>query len=200
MMLHELSSPRSPEETRSRILAAARTLFAKKGRRGTTTREVAELAGVNEATLFRHFGNKDAMIAAVVTHFCKAVELKELLASLDGDLYGDLSRIALSMASRMEAVRDLILMSLVEEEQGGPEWEAPWRAPAAMKQLLADYMATRVAAGELKGDPAWLARFFVGMVFAQVVGRRPVPTEPSISLEDGMRWSIDVFLNGVRSK
>ncbi|MEO7039366.1 MAG: helix-turn-helix domain-containing protein, partial [Candidatus Elarobacter sp.] len=46
------------EDTRTRILAAARELFERNGTRGTTTREVAERAGVNEATLFRHFGSK----------------------------------------------------------------------------------------------------------------------------------------------
>jgi AcrR family transcriptional regulator len=45
------------EDTRERILVAAREIFEHNGTRGTTTREVAERAGVNEATLFRHFGS-----------------------------------------------------------------------------------------------------------------------------------------------
>ena len=55
------------EETRLRILAAARELYARKGSRGTTTREVAELADVNEATLFCHFGTKGQLLAAMAT-------------------------------------------------------------------------------------------------------------------------------------
>ena len=50
------------EETRNRILAAARAVYEHNGTRGTTTREVAERAGVNEATLFRHFGSKAALL------------------------------------------------------------------------------------------------------------------------------------------
>ena len=46
------------QETRERIFSAAREIFALKGPHGTTTREIADRAGVNEATLFRHFGNK----------------------------------------------------------------------------------------------------------------------------------------------
>ena len=54
------------EDTRLRILAATRTLYASKGSRGTTTREVAILAGVNEATLFRHFGTKTLLLTAML--------------------------------------------------------------------------------------------------------------------------------------
>ena len=62
----------SPDETRARILAAARELFALKGTRGTTTREVADLAGVNEATVFRHFGTKHALLHAMLNQYCES--------------------------------------------------------------------------------------------------------------------------------
>ncbi len=58
------------EETRGKILAAARELFERNGTRGTTTREVAERAGVNEATLFRHFGSKRALLDAMREQAC----------------------------------------------------------------------------------------------------------------------------------
>ena len=54
----------SPEETRERILTATREIIGRKGKRGATTREIADVAGVNEATLFRHFGTKEALLVA----------------------------------------------------------------------------------------------------------------------------------------
>ena len=195
-MLHEIHSPRSPEETRNRILAATRQLFAKKGRRGTTTREIAELAGVNEATLFRHFGNKDALIEACAEHYCQAVQLQELLASLNGDLEADLRRIAQSLYERMDQVRDLIIMSLVEENDT-PVGDAAWRAPAAIRQIVADYMAKRVQSGDLSGDPLLLGRFFMGMIFSLVIGRKKFP-ELEYSTDQIIDFYISVFLNGVR--
>ncbi|HEV3153487.1 MAG TPA: TetR/AcrR family transcriptional regulator [Candidatus Baltobacteraceae bacterium] len=196
-MVNDVHVSRSPEETRGRILAATRQLFAKKGRRGTTTREVAELAGVNEATLFRHFGNKDALIEACAEHYCAAAQLQELLPQLSGKLEDDLRQIGRAIRERMDEVRDMIIMSLSDEENDSTVGLAAWRGPQAVRQLLSEYMARRVEAGELAGDPQLLARFFMGMIFAQVIGRKKLP-ELAYSPEQILDFQIDVFLNGVR--
>jgi AcrR family transcriptional regulator len=44
--------------TQQRLIQAAIQLFLAQGVTETTTRQIAELAGVNEVTLFRNFGNK----------------------------------------------------------------------------------------------------------------------------------------------
>ena len=49
---------RAPGEARRLLLDAARELFARQDYRRTTTREIAEAAGVTEYLLFRHFGSK----------------------------------------------------------------------------------------------------------------------------------------------
>lgn len=51
-------SRRSPQEVRRLLLESARATFAAKGYAGSSTREIAEQAGVSEALLFRHFGTK----------------------------------------------------------------------------------------------------------------------------------------------
>lgn len=49
-----------------RILEAAARVYSETGFRGTTTRRVAQEAGVNEVTLFRHFGTKEALVKAAL--------------------------------------------------------------------------------------------------------------------------------------
>ena len=57
-------------EARRLLLDAARELFARQDYRSTTTREIAETAGVAEHLLFRHFGSKAALFrAALVVPF-----------------------------------------------------------------------------------------------------------------------------------
>src|SRR3954470_17641721 len=59
-MQAELASP-----TRQRLIDAAIRVCSDRGLHAATTREIAEVAGVNEVTLFRHFGNKEKLIAAL---------------------------------------------------------------------------------------------------------------------------------------
>lgn len=58
--------PERQKSTRIRLIQAALELFASKGITETTTKAVAERAKVNEVTLFRHFGNKQGLLLAVL--------------------------------------------------------------------------------------------------------------------------------------
>jgi AcrR family transcriptional regulator len=62
-------------EARRLLLDAARELFARQDYRGTTTREIAEAAGVTEYLLFRHFGSKAGLFReALVLPFTNFVD------------------------------------------------------------------------------------------------------------------------------
>jgi AcrR family transcriptional regulator len=66
---------RSPGEPRRLLLTAARDLFASQGYSGTSTREIAERAGVSETLMFRYFGTKVALFReALVRPFVEFVE------------------------------------------------------------------------------------------------------------------------------
>jgi AcrR family transcriptional regulator len=57
---------RSSAEVRDLIITAARDLFARRGYPATTTRDIAIEAGVNEATIYRHFGSKPQLFETAV--------------------------------------------------------------------------------------------------------------------------------------
>ena len=54
-----------PDSTKARILDAASQLFAREGYKGTTTRDIAEKAGVNIAQVHYHWGSKEELWNAV---------------------------------------------------------------------------------------------------------------------------------------
>jgi AcrR family transcriptional regulator len=184
------------EDTRTRILIAARELFERNGTRGTTTREVAERAGVNEATLFRHFGSKHALLIAMREHACGLEEFRSALAELPGtDLAADLRTIAYHVTEHMLAKRAMMCVSLAED--AAPAQDVPeWRGPTQILSDLAAYFTGKITAGALRGDPEFVARYFLGNLFAYVIGRKLWNSTiiPDRAVLDGI---VDVFLIGV---
>ena len=65
-------------DIKKRILDAAVVLYSRHGFRGTTTRRIAQEAGVNEVTLFRTFGSKESLIAEALRHRSDTAQLVTL--------------------------------------------------------------------------------------------------------------------------
>jgi AcrR family transcriptional regulator len=61
----------SAEERRQAIVKAALPLFARKGFASTTTRELAEAAGVSEALIYKHFPSKESLYAEIQNTGCR---------------------------------------------------------------------------------------------------------------------------------
>ncbi len=70
------------DERRAAIVRAAVPLFARKGFAGTTTRELAEAAGISEALLFRHFPSKQLLYREILRLGCEGDPALEKLATL----------------------------------------------------------------------------------------------------------------------
>src|SRR5437879_6986033 len=73
---------RDSDERRKAIVTAAVPLFARKGFAGTTTRELAEAAGISEALLFRHFPSKQLLYREILRLGCEGDPALEKLATL----------------------------------------------------------------------------------------------------------------------
>src|SRR5579863_7723141 len=71
------------EERRKGIVAAAVPLFARKGFAGTTTKEIAEAAGISEALLYKHFPSKKLLYGEIPRLGCEGDPELERLAFLE---------------------------------------------------------------------------------------------------------------------
>jgi len=92
--------------TRQRIIEAAQKLFISQGVNETTTRQIAELAHVNEVTLFRHFQNKDNLFLAVI-------EESQIFSNFKGDLLSSLD----SITSQDALIREYAKLCLEKLEK-----------------------------------------------------------------------------------
>jgi len=117
--------------TRQRLMEAARAEFGDKGIEAATTRGIAERAGCNEVTLFRHFESKQKLLAAVVQDTSE--EFLTLCACGDGfsgDLLEDLTRFARVYNASMERCEGMARAMIGESR----------RRPTLAKELIGDVL------------------------------------------------------------
>ena len=82
--LIEKASPRmTAVDRRQQILDVAIQLFSQKGFRGTTTKEIALAAGVNEAIIFRHFATKRELYSAIIDQKACSMRMESVDAEIE---------------------------------------------------------------------------------------------------------------------
>lgn len=96
------------EERREEIIAATLAILAEKGMYAWTTAALADRVGVSEATIFKHFEDKDEILTAALRH--QARELRTRIEEYEG------------RGSAWERAEGLIrhLLAYLERTQGGP--------------------------------------------------------------------------------
>jgi AcrR family transcriptional regulator len=82
----------NPMPPRERILVVARELFYRRGIHAVGVDAIAEAAGTNKMTLYRHFDSKDELVAACLREFASEVDLEwdAIAAAHPGDPKGEL--------------------------------------------------------------------------------------------------------------
>ena len=108
--------------TRDRIIQAAIQTFARDGLHGATTRVIAQEAGVNEVTLFRHFHNKEGLLAATMTEIVQKSHRRGMgeTAEWTGNLKSNLHRFADELYASLTS-DEAFIRTMVGEAKRHPE-------------------------------------------------------------------------------
>jgi AcrR family transcriptional regulator len=158
---------------RQQILDVATELFAERGFRGTTTRELSRRAGVNEALLFRHFPNKEELYWAVMNATRRGgrgrARLEAELGLPPSTPEEERRKFAAIAEGLLRRLRDdatlsrLLLFSALENHRLSTRFFR--RYVADYYEVLADYIRSRIRAGTCRRvNPLLAARAFIGMV------------------------------------
>jgi AcrR family transcriptional regulator len=190
--------------TRDKILQAAQKLFARHGYDGTTTKELAEKAGIAEGTLFRHFTNKKAILVEVTTQGWIDL-LTDLLTELSemasyeaishvmykrmlrlGDNY-DIMRVCFMEVQLHQDLRDRIQSEVIEK----------------MTDVAEAFFQTAMERGVYRRmNPRVIAQVFLGMFVVAGFSHETI-TQPGASPQEMKEMAeglADIFLNGVLAK
>lgn len=82
-MVEAKKKPRNPDDTKRRILAAAKVEFAKKGLGGARVDDIAARAKANKRMMYHYFGNKDDLFSHVVEDAYGEFREREAALELD---------------------------------------------------------------------------------------------------------------------
>jgi AcrR family transcriptional regulator len=214
-------------DRRLQIALTAMRLFSERGFRGTTTKEIAQAAGVSEAIIFRHFATKEDLYSAIID-----------LKSCDGFAAGLAAsgqteeagcpqvvekfrgRVAVAMAARDDrAVFEGIAGAMMEHHQADHEmlrlllysaleghqlaqifWDKNVRV---LYEFLGDYIRERQREGAFRGaDPLLVVRSFTGSVIHHSLNnilweRDPARRIINVPNEQAAREFTEILLRGV---
>jgi AcrR family transcriptional regulator len=198
------------DERRKAIVKAAVPLFARDGFAGTTTRELAEAAGISEALLFRHFPSKQLLYREILHLGCEGDPALEQLATLQPStatlvfmvrfmvrrfLQGDEAERA-----ELDPRLRLVLHSFLED--GDYARELSETVAGRVVPLFDASLVAAIAAGEAvsRGGAAanrfWFAHHVAAMMaFAALPGLSCVPYEGR--LDDIVDEAIFFILRGI---
>lgn len=192
-------------QTAEKILDAAAELFADHGYAGTSTRAIAQAAGVNEVTVFRRFENKAGVLRALAERLAARQAGHAAAAAPDSESVRD----TLLRLARMEIAGAIegggLAMRLAFDARSVPEVaELLGEGIPSNLEGLAEYMAEQQAAGKLRDDidPRVLAEAFFGLtssyvMYRMVMGAAELPRD--VATDSGIEQLFDVFWSGAQS-
>ncbi|CAN5348806.1 TetR/AcrR family transcriptional regulator [soil metagenome] len=198
---------------REQILQTAVDLFSKRGFKGTTTKEIANVAGVSEAMVFRHFASKDDLYAAILANkgcedgvkqfpWEKNETLKIALEQKDDfAVFYNIAIDALNKHQSDVGFMRLLFYSALEEHELADRFFHEFIS--RIYDFIGGYIKTRQADGAFREmDPRIAVRSLLGMLIHHSLNNILWDKQRSIldiPNEVAAKNFAEVLLNGIRS-
>jgi AcrR family transcriptional regulator len=195
------------EERRRQILRVAVRLFSQRGFRGTTTKEIAQAAGISEAMVFRHFATKEELYAAILDYKACDIGLEDPCAIVadavarkdDRAVFETLAYTALQQHENDTEFMRLLLHSALEGHQLAQMfWD---RNVLRMYEFLGGYIRERQRDGAFREiEPKVVVRAFIGMIIHHSLNNNLWDRQRhllNISNERAARDFTEILLQGI---
>jgi AcrR family transcriptional regulator len=182
------------EDTRGRILQAAREAFGERGFEGASVRSIAASAGVDAALVHHYFGTKQRLfVAASEFPVDPSVVVPALLAGPREDIGEGFARFVIELWDRPD-MRPLLL-GIVRSATTDPVAAGMMRRMLAEGPFLAIARAIDLPDAELRASLAGTQ--LMGIVIARyVVHLEPIASLPAAELALAVGPTLDRYLAG----
>ncbi len=190
----------TPDDTRQRIITAALGLFGQVGYTRATTRGIAEAAGVNEVTLFRHFGSKKNLLMACMQEFNRSGFTASFESGLSSSYPEDILHMARLQMEDTRANMDLLRVILCDARTVPELREAVLAGGRGNMAHLSDYFQRQIDAGMVRGDlPAEsLALAFDSLFSTSMIieGMLQEGFAPALASQKLLQSLVELFVRG----
>lgn len=188
------------ETTSDRIIEAAIRLVSENGYKATTTKAIAELAEVNEVTIFRNFGNKRGLLNAVVQKFSYGPILQKVIQEETiWDLEIDLYNFSIQYQKYMSSIKEFVLISF-KEAGAFPEIEQEIaKIPLFIKkELMAYFFEMRKRNKLVDIDIEATVMALINLNFGLFVSRARLDSKVTdLSTDDLLKTNVFIFSRGL---
>lgn len=185
-------------DVRTSLLEATITVFAECGNRGATTRRIAQEAGVNEVTLFRHFKSKDELIHAALERFVSRAE-RRLLPETPADPKAELLDWCRAHYRELLKHRSFIRKVMSEHEEHPGHCSVGMKASIGIATELTGYFTRLKRSGLSVGD--WderaAASMLMGALFSDAMGRDTMPERYPYSQREAVEWYVELLVRAI---
>ena len=188
-----------PPNHRARILEAAARVYGEHGFRGATTRRIATAAGVNEVTLFRLFGSKNALIDEAVRCHAANGERPSALPDRPGVPETELTSWALTVLQHLTRNATMIRKCMGEMEERPEMVPNACAGPTIATESLYSYVQKLRRAGQVTADGELRAAvsMLIGALFAEGMSRDMMPQNYPASIEKSATMYVRLFLRAI---
>lgn len=185
-------------DVRSALLDAAVTVFAESGSRGATTRRIAQEAGVNEVTLFRHFKSKDDLIQAALGRFVTQIPHRPL-PDVPVDPRKELLEWSRAHYRELIQHRSFIRKVMSEYEEHRSHCAIGMKASVGIANELTGYLERLRKAGLASGtwNERAAASMLMGALFSDAMGRDTVPERYPYSQREAVNSYVEMIIRAI---
>lgn len=196
------------DERRDQILHVAIKLFSQHGFRGTTTKKIAEEAGVSEAMVFRHFTTKSELYHAILDHkACESGTTKPFAWVSDAiknkddfEVFYQIIFNALNNHQQDPEFMRLLMHSALEGHELAEMFITENIVPTY--EILSFYISQRQRDGVFRNlNPKLIVRAFVGMMIHHSINSTLWDKQGrilKITNEEAARGFTEILLNGIK--